>query len=308
MKALIGWFREFKVFYMVYNLFQYQKLKHNLPKFKAFGVKKFYFSPISSADFPKNQIKPKTSEPEKMDPVLAAYKSQFDQQGFLILPGHFSSETADQINAEVDQIVNSGQKQHGHRNKLMFAIDDSDFLMGIGKDPQIQLLLNCLLGDKAVLFQSINFDSGSEQASHSDSIHMTTYPLGGLIAIWIALEDVEEDQGPLHYYPGSHLLPYYMNADYGNQGNFFRLGTKGYAAYEAMMAEKMKENKMEKTVFKAKKGDVLIWHANLSHGGNLQTNKTKTRKSMVLHYFAEHCICFHEITQRPALIDPKRFL
>jgi hypothetical protein len=30
-------------------------------------------------------------------------------------------------------------------------------------------------------------------------------------------------------------------------------------------------------------------------------DKTKSRKSLVLHYFSENTVCYHEITQRPAL-------
>jgi len=70
-----------------------------------------------------------------------------------------------------------------------------------------------------------------------------------------------------------------------------------------MIADKILQNSIKKNVFTAKKGDVLIWHANLFHGGEPHLNKTKTRKSMVLHYFAVDRICYHEITQRPALID-----
>jgi len=306
MASLLNTLRDYKLFYLLYNLFQYRMLKHNIPKLKKFGLRKWYFSPLSSSDFPVNQI---VSAPDpELEAQLQVRKADFDRDGFLILPRFFDEAAVDRINAEVEGIIDLGLKEHGHRHKLMFAIDNSPYLMSIGKGEKISRILNYLLGDRAILFQSINFDQGSEQASHSDSIHMTTYPQGGLIAIWIALEDIDEDQGPLHYYPGSHKLPYYMNADYGNEGNFWKLGNKGYTAYEKMIAEKIADNQLEKKVLIAKKGDVLIWHANLFHGGNLQTNKAKTRRSMVLHYFAEHCICFHEITQRPALIDPKRFL
>jgi ectoine hydroxylase-related dioxygenase (phytanoyl-CoA dioxygenase family) len=131
---------------------------------------------------------------------------------------------------------------------------------------------------------------------------MSTYPLGGLIAIWIALEDVGPDQGPLHYYPGSHRLPYYRNEDYGNGGTAWRLGNKGYAAYEAFIAERISEAGFPKETFLAKKGDVLIWHANLFHGGNAHLDFSQTRKSMVMHYFARNAVCYHELTQRPALM------
>ena len=56
--------------------------------------------------------------------------------------------------------------------------------------------------------QTIASHKGSQQGLHSDSIHMTTYPLGYLTAAWIAFEDIDPDCGPLVYYPGSHRLPY----------------------------------------------------------------------------------------------------
>jgi hypothetical protein len=306
-QSFFNWFRELKLAYSIFNLFQYDKLKHNLPHYKRIGLDKFYFSPISSLDFKSFPAQDMASSGQIM-PDLKDKKEFFDKNGFLVLDHFFSDPDIDGINAEVDKIVASGKKKFAHRHKLMFAIDESEYLMNIGKNQRLKHILDSLLGDEAILFQSINFDYGSEQATHSDSIHMTTYPLGGLIAIWIALEDIGEDQGPLHYYPESHLLPYYLNEDYQNEGTFWQLGNKGYVAYEKMIEEKIAYSGLKKVNFMAKKGDVLIWHANLFHGGNLQSNKAKTRKSMVMHYFAKHCVCYHEITQRPALIEPKRFL
>jgi ectoine hydroxylase-related dioxygenase (phytanoyl-CoA dioxygenase family) len=69
-----------------------------------------------------------------------------------------------------------------------------------------------------------------------------------------------------------------------------------------MIADKLLKLSDKKRVFTAEKGDLLIWHANLFHGGEPHLNKAKTRKSMVLHYFATDRICYHEITQRPTLI------
>ena len=36
---------------------------------------------------------------------------------------------------------------------------------------------------------------------------------------------------------------------------------------------------------------------------NKHFDKNKTRKSVVFHYYAENRICYHEITQRPALFE-----
>ena len=162
-------------------------------------------------------------------------------------------------------------------------------------------VLRLLLNKKVDLFQSINFLEGSQQRTHSDSIHMSTFPYGNLIAVWVALEDITLESGPLHYYPGSHKLPYVMNREFDNVGTKFKLGNKTYVDYEDHIEKVVEENRFEKQVFNAKKGDVLIWHANLLHGGEPVLDKKSSRKSMVFHYYSEECICYHEVSQRPTL-------
>jgi hypothetical protein len=78
----------------------------------------------------------------------------------------------------------------------------------VAKHLELMHWLQRLLGHPAKLLQTIASHKGSQQAAHSDSIHMTTYPLGYLAAAWIAFEDIPTDSGPLEFYPGSHRLPY----------------------------------------------------------------------------------------------------
>jgi ectoine hydroxylase-related dioxygenase (phytanoyl-CoA dioxygenase family) len=131
---------------------------------------------------------------------------------------------------------------------------------------------------------------------------MTTYPLGYLIAVWIALEDTNNDNGPLFYYPGSHRLPYMLNEDFNEGSTGLRLGRKDYTDYEDRIETLIREKQLTQEVFLARKGDVLIWHANLIHGGMPVRDPALTRKSMVIHYFATDVIKYHEITERPSLL------
>jgi ectoine hydroxylase-related dioxygenase (phytanoyl-CoA dioxygenase family) len=152
-------------------------------------------------------------------------------------------------------------------------------------------------------FQSINFLTGSEQAAHSDSIHMTTYPLGYLAAAWIALEEMTPANGPLIYFPGSHRLPYLLNGTYDHGGNAFVIGEEAYARYEKEVAQAIEQGHFERHEFIARPGDVLIWHANLLHGGKKMAVPNASRRSMAIHYFADDVVCYHELTQRAAMID-----
>jgi phytanoyl-CoA hydroxylase len=305
-------FRRLKFAYSIYNFFHKKYLQHNLEKFRQYGLNKRYYSSISSRDFKHIKIKEKDQSDLIGIKSTALFKnlSQQDQEsllsfndnGFAILKSYIKEEIVDSVNAEIENMLKDGRASFRYANKIMFAIHQSSILRSIGNDAQLRELLSSFLYGEAVLFQSINFLMGSEQATHSDSIHMTTFPLGGLLGVWIALEDIGEDNGPLHYYPGSHKLPYYLNSDYDNEGNLFLIGDKSYTAYEEMIQHKIKELGIKKEKFMAKKGDLLIWHANLFHGGEPHLNKNKTRKSMVFLYFDKKAICYHEITQRPALI------
>jgi ectoine hydroxylase-related dioxygenase (phytanoyl-CoA dioxygenase family) len=165
-------------------------------------------------------------------------------------------------------------------------------------------LLSFLLGRRVVPFQSLNFTEGSEQRAHSDSIHMTTEPPGYLIATWIALEDIAADSGPLFYYPGSHRLPWIMTPDYDSGNTAYTIGSDSNRHYEDRIEQLIREHGLEKKLFLPKRGDVLIWHANLLHGGSPIARAGATRRSMVCHYYAENALCYHEMSQRPALIQP----
>ena len=95
-----------------------------------------------------------------------------------------------------------------------------------------------------------------------------------------------------------------MNKDFVHGGNKFRIGRFVNALYEDHIAKEIEQHHLKKEYFLAKKGDLFIWHANLLHGGEPILKKGATRKSMVVHYFAEDVIKYHELTQRPALIYP----
>lgn len=312
---LKNFLRRFKFSYSFYNYFKKNQLIHNKKLYKKYGLNKKYYSSISSKDFiglpdKKNWLdinNSKTSLLEnyffnKLPSELKKPLLNWSDNGYAILPRYFKEE-ADKINSEIENLLEKKIIKWKNGNKLMFAIQKSAYLSSIGLNNQIKGILEMLLGRKVELFQSINFLYGSQQKTHSDFIHMSTFPKGNLIAIWIALEDITEENGPLHYYPGSHKLPCVLNSDYSNEGTKFMLGDKSYDKYEGKIESILQNTTLKKEKFIAKKGDVLIWHSNLLHGGEKVLNPKLTRKSMVFHYYAHDVICYHEITQRPTLLQ-----
>jgi ectoine hydroxylase-related dioxygenase (phytanoyl-CoA dioxygenase family) len=214
----------------------------------------------------------------------------------------FNANFVDRVNEDVSDAIASNKIDFNYTGKkILFAYEQIPVLKKIIKHTEILGMLKEFVGHEVIPFQSINFQYGSEQAAHSDSVHMSTYPEGGLIAIWVALDDIEVDNGPLFYYPGSHKLQYAHNSDIGNStGSLLSPNpNKNYEEYQRGVIEK---EELSPVVLSAKKGDVFIWHANLLHGGMPHTNKDKTRRSIVVHYFVKDRICYHELSQRPAVI------
>ncbi|PQA92963.1 phytanoyl-CoA dioxygenase [Chryseobacterium shigense] len=304
--------RHYKLPYIIYNFFNKKKLQHNIPLYKKYGVSKKYFSSISSSDFAHLPASERTITHENLvnteffkglTPENKESALHYDDNGYMILRNFISTDDADKINNEIEKLMENGTLKFIYGGKLMFAIHHSEIIKNIGNNKNLLDFLSVLLDGQAKLFQSINFINGSQQKTHSDSIHMTTYPLGGLLGVWIALEDVDETNGALHYIPGSHKLPYFLNSDYENEGDALRIGKKSYRAYEEFLDNKVKELGLKKEIFRAKKGDMLIWHANILHGGEPHRDKNKTRKSLVYHFFDENSVCYHEVTQRPALFE-----
>jgi hypothetical protein len=175
-------------------------------------------------------------------------------------------------------------------------------------DPELTAVVATLFGARVRPFQTIMGHKGSQQREHSDSIHMTTYPLGYLAAAWIAFEEIHPDSGPLVYYPGSHRLPYLFSRDVGiSADDFAASGYRSYhERYEPAVGDALARNGLEPRHFEAGKGDVLLWHGNLVHAGSVRRDPARSRKALVCHYFADGCICYHDLASRVADFGPQR--
>lgn len=182
--------------------------------------------------------------------------------------------------------------QNGVRGgvRIQDAWKECESVRGVANSPDIIELVSRLYGRQAFPFQTLNFPVGTEQHFHTDSMHFSSYPQKFMVGVWIALEDISMDQGPLVYYPKTHKLPVFENIHFGasvSSGKVF-----AQERYESAWREIVKALDIEPVYFEAKKGDMLIWAANLLHGGYDHHNLDKTRWSQVTHYFFENCMYY----------------
>lgn len=156
--------------------------------------------------------------------------------------------------------------------------------------PAIVTFLEAIFQQSTVGMQSLTFLYGSQQPTHQDFPWVTAKIPSHLAAAWIALEDIQPDSGPLYYYRGSHRLPKF---DFGNGILYDPRSTKTPMEFAEHLDKTCMELGYPKETLLVKKGDVLIWHGGLAHGGGKIDNPEQTRKSFVCHYSTAQALPFH---------------
>lgn len=232
--------------------------------------------------------------------LFSPYESlaiQLNRDGFAVV------DLSQQIGKLCDQIkinlgggfdIDSWRAAGGDKNlRAQDAWQDDESVSRLALNQEILAILRVLYGKNPFPFQTLNFPVGTQQPPHSDSVHFSSLPHGFMCGVWVALEDIHQDSGPLIYYPGSHKLPYIHPSDLGirNKDKVNLRQTLFHDYWETTLAELQ----IEPVSFLPRKGQCLIWAANLIHGGSAVADLAFTRWSQVTHYFFDDCAYYTPI-------------
>ncbi len=212
---------------------------------------------------------------------------EFNRNGFIVLDFGFEADDIDGVVSDLNIRYDknrSGESGYAPNTRIQDAWHFSERVRQIATKPEILMALEQLYNRKPLPFQTLNFPIGTQQRPHSDSVHFSSIPSGFMAGVWVALEDIDETNGALQYFAGSHKLPYFDMYDVG-----VKEGYKNYKHYEDFLENKIKEQNLKRELGVLKKGQALIWHANLFHGGSEHKDKSKSRHSQVTHYYFEGC-------------------
>jgi ectoine hydroxylase-related dioxygenase (phytanoyl-CoA dioxygenase family) len=215
---------------------------------------------------------------------------EYRENGYVVIPGLIPQSLIDQTKSDAE---NKGFntdfpiKTFRNKERVQDLWQVSDASKELACFPKVLDYLKLLYGRKPVPFQTLNFKYGTQQKAHSDTIHFSSLPARFMCGVWVALEDITAENGPVFYYPGSQNLPEY---DFSSiKSNTGTTDYDDYNQYEDFIGKIMKANHIESKQFLAKKGDVLIWSSNIIHGGSPVIKEGSTRWSQVTHYFFEDC-------------------
>lgn len=150
--------------------------------------------------------------------------------------------------------------------------------------PRLFRYVELILGQPALATQSLYFQWGSQQALHRDPIHVRMTPPNHLVAAWVALEDIQPGCGELCYVPGSHRLPYYEFEPGRYAFDHHKDTEEQVLAGQQWDLDRCAEAGLEAVPLRCRRGECLVWHHSLLHGGSYPTTPGITRKSFVVHY------------------------
>jgi hypothetical protein len=229
-------------------------------------------------------------------------------KGYVVLPQAVDPGACDRVRADIElawregderlYILSSGS-QHPHPltagspTEGMRVVDAYAHLESarhaLFAEPIVRFL-SILFEDAPLLFQSLSFEQGSQQGMHQDTAYVVVSSPLELAASWIALQDVVEGTGELMYYEGSHRLPeYHFGSGTKHWDPSHPAAQQQHGEWASLLHQNSQRMGLPYRTFLPKKGDVLIWHADLAHGGSPPADPAVTRKSLVGHYCPRRC-------------------
>lgn len=226
---------------------------------------------------------------KRTSPLSPEQVKQYEEDGYLVIRNGCSSDLIQAFNSHIYTIRSAEKLQDWAHPRKGHEISDKDrfsvrlfnphlhdgFSLQMMKLPIIRDTLAQLLGDEAVGIQSMYFykSPGSPgQAAHQDYYYIDNKP-NTLTAAWIAMEDVDEENGCLWVIPGSHkegLLPHGR--------------VKNVNEHEAWTDETEGADLSKQIPVVMKSGDMVFFHNLLIHSSGKNRTEDRWRKSYVCHY------------------------
>jgi phytanoyl-CoA hydroxylase len=232
----------------------------------------------------------------------------FIENGFVVIENAVSSNDIDSYMKEFDEALDAGNlfplmasvpergpqdkgivpAYKAPRYKPLTKYLDTYWLLDKARplvfNKAVVQFLNLVFEDAPLAFQGLHFETGSTQAIHQDTAYVVAEKPLALVASWLALEDIKPGSGELNYYVGSHKLPDWKYSGVYKHFNHQRDKREEHLNHLRFLHEESQRKGYPLQSFLPKKGDLLLWAADLAHGGAEIKNAKSTRRSLVTHF------------------------
>lgn len=237
---------------------------------------------------------------------IADIKRYYDDNGYVVVDGVFSSITCDSMRALWNSEVKNSREpiyrqatakletnRHNQNGWVMNPILNLQSVdprhypefrhtarTGFFNDPALSGLFKVLFEERPKIVQSMYFEGNSAPWEHQDSYYLDSEHMGTMAAAWIALEDITPRAGRFFVCPKTHLLDWPSQSLNDNV-------IDAHDVYIESVLEKFRQSNSTVRAPALKKGSVLFWNALTIHGSLDSQDEQHSRSSITCHAIPE---------------------
>lgn len=219
-------------------------------------------------------------------------KESYDRDGFVIVRQLLSSDEFAELRRELDRYIREvvpmlpdadaffDDKSRPETLKQMQHMQKDTFFEAYTRQPKWRELAMSLVGEEASCEgpEWFNKPPGTNHITppHQDNYYFCLAP-PNVVTIWMALDDVDDENGCLRYVPGSHLVPIRPH----NRSNVlgFSQGITDYGD-----ADRAAEARIHLAP-----GDVVAHHGNTIHRADANRSPIRNRRAFAMVFKGVSC-------------------
>lgn len=219
-------------------------------------------------------------------------KTDYETQGFVVIRGFLHGSALQTLQAEIERYIQQVVPQLPEADafyqdrlrpetlKQLNRMQQDATLAAVMTDPHWQGTAEHLLGEAATAqgVEWFNKPPGTEHPTppHQDNFYFCFTP-PKVLTMWLALDDVDEENGCLRYIPGSHqrgIRPHRRTQTLGFSQGISDFSEDDYATEVAIHCQP---------------GDLLIHHGDTIHRADANRSATRHRRSFALVFQGVSC-------------------
>ncbi len=223
---------------------------------------------------------------------IESTKQLFKENGFAFIPSFLNTEEMEELGIELEEFIRNKvpvmdprhvffekEGNPGSLKQMQNLEDYSEFFQKLIHSSKFQKLAEQVLEDQVTGKNVEYFNKppliGKATPPHQDAYYFKITPPEA-ITMWLALEDVDQENGCIHYIKGSHKKEMRTHG---------RTQTLGFS--QGIVDFGTEEDLQNLVPIPAKKGDLLIHHAMTVHWADPNNSNTRSRRALGLIYFAD---------------------
>ena len=221
-------------------------------------------------------------------------RRSFNLNGYVYLPGFVGADDLEKIVQEKDRYVRDVvpnqptsevyyeiKERPDTLKQIQQMYRHDDFFRDLMIDSPWQRLAEVCLGQAAVAKNMQHFNKppgiGKGTPPHQDGYYFHLKP-NHAITMWMALEDVEPEQGCVNYVQGSHR--------YGMRAHG-RTGTLGFS--QGILDFGCEHDLRQAMAFPCRAGDLIAHHSLMIHWAGANTTSDRSRQALGWIYYGSEC-------------------